>query len=169
MPGIWENGTPYCHGGTFKIVADCLMGRGNKAYEDMLKILPDSETNPTEHSGCEPYALTNMYLGPDNPRKGETLFAWVTGTAGWMFRAITQYMCGFYPSYDSFTLNPCIPSDWKEISFRRKFRNDTYIVNIKNPDGKQNGVSSVTVDGIETNNKILIFNDGKEHTIEVIL
>ena len=169
VPGIWENGTPYCHGGTFKIVADCLMGQGNKAYEDMLKILPDSETNPTSHSGCEPYALTNMYFGPDNPRKGETLFAWVTGTAGWMFRAITQYMCGFYPSYNSFTINPCIPSAWKEISICRKFRNDTYIINIKNPNGKQSGVSYMMVDGVESKGDVEIFNDGKEHTVDVIM
>jgi cellobiose phosphorylase len=169
VPGIWENGTPYCHGGTFKIVADCLLGRGDKAYEDMMKILPDSATNPTEHSGCEPYALTNMYFGPDNPRKGETLFAWVTGTAGWMFRAITQYMCGFHPSYDSFTLNPCIPADWKEISFRRKFRGDTYLVTVKNPGGKQSGASSVTVDGVLASSEIKLFGDGKEHTVEIVM
>ena len=169
VPGIWENGTPYCHGGTFKIVADCLLGRGDKAYEDMMKILPDSATNPTEHSGCEPYALTNMYFGPDNPRKGETLFAWVTGTAGWMFRAITQYMCGFHPSYDSFTLNPCIPADWKEISFRRKFRGDTYLVTVKNPDGKQSGASTVTVDGVLAGSEVKLFGDGKEHTIEIVM
>ena len=169
VAGIWENGTPYCHGGTFKIVADCLLGRGDKAYEDMMKILPDSESNPTEHSGCEPYALTNMYFGPDNPRRGETLFAWVTGTAGWMFRAITQYMCGFHPSYESFTLNPCIPADWKEISVRRKFRGDTYLITVKNPDGKQSGASKVTVDGKASGAEVKIFGDGKEHTIEIVM
>ena len=169
VAGIWENGTPYCHGGTFKIVADCLLGRGDKAYEDMMKILPDSATNPTEHSGCEPYALTNMYFGPDNPRRGETLFAWVTGTAGWMFRAITQYMCGFHPSYDSFTLEPCIPADWKEISYRRKFRGDTYLVTVKNPDGKQSGASSVTVDGKPADKNVKLFGDGKEHVIEIVM
>ena len=169
VAGIWENGTPYCHGGTFKIVADCLLGRGDKAYEDMMKILPDSATNPTEHSGCEPYALTNMYFGPDNPRRGETLFAWVTGTAGWMFRAITQYMCGFHPSYNGFTLNPCIPADWKEISVRRKFRGDTYLITVKNPDGKQSGASKVTVDGKPADSYVALFGDGKEHTIEIVM
>lgn len=169
VAGIWENGTPYCHGGTFKIVADCLLGRGNKAYDDMMKILPDSKTNPTEHSGCEPYALTNMYFGPDNPRKGETLFAWVTGTAGWMFRAITQYMCGFHPSYNGFTLNPCIPEDWKEINVRRKFRGDTYVINIKNPNGKQSGVTSVTVDGKPSGADVKLFGDGNEHIIDIVM
>ncbi len=167
-PGIWENGTPYCHGGTFKAVADCLCGNGNKAYETVLKILPDSEKNPSVHSGCEPYAVTNMYLGPDNPRRGETIFGWVTGTAGWMFRVVTQYMIGFMPGYDTFTINPCIPSEWKKVTIRREFRSDVYLITIDNTAGLQSGVASVEVDG-ETvaSNEINIFNDGKTHTVVV--
>ena len=169
IPGIWENGTPYCHGGTFKVVADCLLGRGNKAYETILKIMPNSETNPSTHSGCEPYALTNMYFGPDNPRRGETLFAWVTGTAGWMFRAVVQYMLGFHPEYDGFTLAPCIPAEWTEVTLTRKFRGDTYKLTIKNPDGKQSGVSKVILDGIETGSYVKLAGDGKEHSVTVIM
>ena len=169
IPGIWENGTPYCHGGTFKIVADCLLGRGDKAYETILKIMPDSDTNPSAHSGCEPYALTNMYFGPDNPRKGETLFAWVTGTAGWMFRAVVQYMLGFHPEYDGFVLNPCIPSAWGEVTLTRKFRGDTYNITIKNASGNQNGIKNVTLDGKESDSTIKLVGDGKEHTIVVTM
>ena len=168
IPGIWENGTPYCHGGTFKVVADCILGRGDKAYETISKILPDAASNPSDESGCEPYVVTNMYFGPDNPRKGETLFAWVTGTAGWMFRAITQYMLGFHPSYNSFTVNPCLPSDWKEVTMTRVFRGDTYKVTVKNQNGAQSGVKKLTVDGTLTDgNEVEIFGDGKVHEIVV--
>ncbi|MBR3963926.1 MAG: hypothetical protein IKJ80_00775 [Clostridia bacterium] len=169
IPGIWENGTPYCHGGTFKVVADCLLGRGDKAYETILKIMPNSETNPSTHSGCEPYALTNMYFGPDNPRRGETLFAWVTGTAGWMFRAVVQYMMGFHPDYEGFTLAPCIPSAWGEVTLTRKFRGDTYNVTIKNESGAQSGVKSVTLDGVEVGASIKLVGDGNTHTVVVTM
>lgn len=166
VPGIWENGTPYCHGGTFKVVADCIEGRGDKAYETISKILPDSATNPSTHSGCEPYVVTNMYFGPDNPRKGETLFAWVTGTAGWMFRAITQYIAGFHPDYDGFTLNPCIPSSFKDIKLKRKFRGDVYNITIKNPDGHESGIAKLTVDGkVIDGSFVPAFFDSKEHDI----
>lgn len=169
IPGIWENGTPYCHGGTFKVVADCLLGRGNRAYETILKILPDSETNPSIHSGCEPYALTNMYFGPDNPQKGKTLFAWVTGTAGWMFRAVVQYMFGFYPEYDGFTVNPCIPSSWGEVTLTRKFRGDTYHITIRNEGGEQSGVVCVTLDGEIVDKRIKLAGDGKSHEVVVTM
>ncbi len=169
VPGIWENGTPYCHGGTFKIVADCCAGRGDAAYETMKKIMPDSESNPSSHSGCEPYVLTNMYFGPDNPRAGQTMFAWVTGTAGWMFRSVTQYMLGFYPEYDSVRIQPCIPSGWKECSMTRKFRNDTYVISIRNS-GSGAKVASLEVDGEKVEGVTFkAFQDGKEHHVTVEL
>lgn len=168
VPGIWENGTPYCHGGTFKIVADCHLGRGNEAVATMLKIMPDSETNPSEHSGCEPYVFTNMYFGPDNPRAGQTAFAWVTGTAGWMFRSAVQYILGFHPGYDRATLQPCIPADWRECSLRRTWRGDTYLVQIRNPRGGQARVRRITVDGnILSGNSFRLFGDGREHRIDI--
>ncbi|WP_058303616.1 GH36-type glycosyl hydrolase domain-containing protein [Gorillibacterium timonense] len=170
VPGIWENGTPYCHGGTFKIVADCCLNRGNSAYETMLKIMPDSESNPSEHSGCEPYALTNMYFGPDNPRAGQTMFAWVTGTAGWMFRSAAQYMLGFHPGYDSFTLHPVIPEHWEECRIKRNFRGDIYDVRILNPHRVQSGVKSILIDGdLVSGTTIPVRGDGRVHQITVEL
>lgn len=168
IPGIWENGTPYCHGGTFKIVADCYAGRGNKAYETVLKIMPDSETNPSGRSGCEPYALTNMYFGPDNPKSGQTMFAWVTGTAGWMYRAVTQYMLGFYPGYDDITIKPCIPDSWEKCTIKRVYRKDVYVITINNVHKAQNTVKSISVDGrVIKGSRFKIFGDRKEHHILV--
>ncbi len=170
VPGIWENGTPYCHGGTFKIVADCAIGRGNEAYDTLMKIMPDSRLNPSEHSGCEPYVFTNMYFGPSNKRAGETSFAWVTGTAGWMFRAVTQYIMGFYPEYNSMIIKPCIPEWWEFCSMKRVFRGDTYHINIINKNKAQSEIKLITVDGKEIKgNKIPVFLDGKDHDITVIM
>jgi cellobiose phosphorylase len=168
VPGIWENGTPYCHGGTFKIVADCLLGRGDQAYKSLIKIIPDSAANPSDHSGCEPYVFTNMYFGPANPRAGETAFAWVTGTAGWMFRAVTQYMLGFYPGYDTLTIQPCIPATWLEATLKRVYRGDTYMLRLINPEGKQHGVASLYVDGRSVSDQTIpIFQDSLTHEIVV--
>ncbi|MDU4694733.1 MULTISPECIES: GH36-type glycosyl hydrolase domain-containing protein [Paenibacillus] len=170
VPGIWENGAPYCHGGSFKIVADCCLGRGNEAYRTMLKIMPNSEANPSEHSGCEPYALTNMYFGPDNPRAGQTMFAWVTGTAGWIFRSATQYMLGFHPGYSTFTIHPVIPADWKECRIQRNFRGDIYDVHVLNPQSVQSGIKNITMDGRPVEGTSLpIIGDGKTHQIVVEL
>ena len=147
VPGIWENGCPYCHGSAFKIVADCLLGRGNAAYATLKKVMPDASDNPMEHSGCEPYAFTNMYLGPENPRPGFAMFGWISGTAGWVFRAVTQSMVGFQPAYDGFDVKPCLPSEWEGCRFERQFRQNRYRIEIRNPQHVQSGVVTLELDG----------------------
>ena len=170
VPGIWENGCPYCHGGAFKIAADCMMGRGNEAYDTLPRIMLDHPDNPTEQSGCEPYAFTNMYLGPDNPRAGFAMFGWISGTAGWMFRAVTQGMLGFYAGYDSFTVEPCIPAEWKSCSLKRRYRENVYYIVFRNPNGKRSGITKIEMDSKPLNsNRIPYVADGREHTIVVTL
>ena len=142
IPGIWENGAPYCHGGMFKVVTDFACGRPDKGWETLLKILPDSMENPSSHSGCEPYVFTNMYLGPENPRAGETSFGWVTGTAGWAQRAVSEYLCGFKPGYDSFKILPSLPNHFEQLEFTRQFRGASY--HIEYFWGKE----EITVDGV---------------------
>jgi cellobiose phosphorylase len=170
VPGIWENGTAYCHANSFKVVADCYAGRGDKAYTSFKKAMPDSEWNPSTHSGCEPYVMTNQFLGPENRRAGKTLWAWMTGSASWYFRAMTQWMIGVRPDFDGLIIDPCLPSSWKKCSLERDFRGARYHVKIKNPDGLQKGNLIVRLDGKAwKNNKIPIFNDGKVHNVEVTL
>lgn len=109
-----------------------------------------------------------MYFGPENPRAGETAFAWVTGTACWMFRLVTQYMMGFQPGYDSITIMPCIPDHWTECSMKRVFRGDTYNLKILNRNKSQNKIGKIMVDNIELkDNCFKIFSDGKVHNILV--
>lgn len=170
VPGIWENGCPYCHGSAFKMVADCILGRGNAAYATLCKIMPDAPDNPTEASGCEPYAFTNMYLGPENPRPGFAMFGWISGTAGWVFRAVTQSMLGFQPEYDGFTVQPCLPAAWEACSFERQFRGNRYSIEIHNPQHVQKGVVSISLDGQErTNTYIPYIEDHALHHIVVVM
>lgn len=170
VPGIWENGCPYCHGSAFKIVADCRLGRGNAAYATLKKIMPDAPDNPMEHSGCEPYAFTNMYLGPENPRPGFAMFSWISGTAGWVFRAVTQDILGFHPEYEGFHLNPCLPSEWDGCRFERQFRGNRYRIEIRNPDHVQSGVVSLELNGEKMPGTYIPYiQDDRVHSIIVTL
>lgn len=170
VPGIWENGCPYCHGSAFKMVADCMLGRGDAAYRTLQKVMPDAANNPTEVSGCEPYAFTNMYLGPDNPRPGFAMFGWISGTAGWVFRAVTQEMMGFQPTYHGIVIAPCIPSDWDACRFERQFRGNRYCLEIENPHHVQSGVASIELDGVLLEQAFIPYTeDGKKHHVRVVL
>lgn len=133
--GLIENGSVYNHGVAFKIVADCLLGRGNAAYETLKKISYDNPKNP--QNGVEPYAFSNMYIGPENEYlSGYAPMSWVTGTAGWLYRAITEYMCGVRAVKEGLKIKPCFPQSWDKVQITREFRGATYKIEILR--GKEN-------------------------------
>ncbi len=170
VPGIWENGSPYNHSNGFKVIADCLGGRGDAAWTSYQKAMPDNPYTPSTHSGCEPYVFANQHLGPDNPRRGETQFAWMTGTAGWYYRAMAEWILGVRADYDGLRIDPCLPSAWKECSLERDFRDARYRIRIRNPDGVQKGKLSLSIDGEPlAGNLVPVFADGQTHVVEVLL
>jgi cellobiose phosphorylase len=170
VPGMWENGSPYCHAGAFKIVADTVLKRGAQAYNTMMKILPDHDLNPSEHSGVPPYMVTNMYYGPEHPRKGQILNTWITGTADWMFKAISAHIIGVSATYKGLKIDPCVPSHWKTFGLKRLYHGAEYDIKFFNPDGKMGEtLKKVEVDGAAIEGNILpIFESGK-HEVKVYM
>ena len=168
--GTKENAAVFCHAATFMIVADCLAGRGNKAYESMKKIMPNSQKDMDLYK-TEPYVYSEYLIGPEHPyRYGEGAFTWITGTAAWNFLAATEYLLGVHRELAGLRIDPVIPSYWKKCYMRRPFRNYVYEIVIKNPKGVQRGVKSIKVDGIEQkHNLVRLRNDKKTHLVEVTL
>ncbi len=167
--GCYENGSVYNHGCAFKLAADCYLHRGNEALDTVLKMLPTNPKNDSSVSGVEPYALSNMYLGPENDfHPGYSPMYWVTGTCGWMFRGIVEYMLGVQAEYDGLKINPSLPEAWKKASVHRTYRGCVYdITFIQNT---YNGQLSITVDGEKLSGNLLpIFTDGKAHEVIVTI
>lgn len=136
-PGLVENGGVYNHGVAFKIVADCMLDRGDLAYESLKLISWDNPENPD--SGVEPYAVSNMYIGPENPyNAGFAPMYWITGTAGWIYRAVTEYICGIKATPNGLKVQPCLPSKWDSVQVSRKFRGAIYRIEIKR--GQKKGI-----------------------------
>lgn len=163
--GCYENGSVYNHGCTFKIAADCRLHRGNEALHSVHMMLPTNPDNDCSVSGVEPYAITNMYLGPENEfRVGAAVMGWVTGTSGWLFRGIVEFMLGIQAEYDGLAIRPALPEVWKQVTVHRTYRNAVYdITLIQNA---YNGKISLTVDGKAIDGDIVpAFEDGKTHTV----
>ncbi len=162
--GFYENGSVYNHGVAFKIVADCEANRPNEAYATLQKLLPSNPLNDYKKSGVEPYALCNMYFGPENEqRSGEAPMHWITGTSSWTFRGIIEYILGVRAEYDGLVIDPKLPDAWNHVSITRQFRNAVYHIDIQK--GSEN---SIIVDGAKISGSILPdFADGKEHKVTV--
>jgi len=170
VPGKKENGAVFNHGVSWAILAECLLGRGDIAYEYYRKALPMNPVIDIDRYEVEPYVYAEYVTSPDHPTFGQASHSWLTGTAVWMLRNGIDYILGAQPTYDGLKINPCIPSSWKKYKITRKFRGDIYDITVKNPKGVCRGVKSIKVDGKKIKGDILpLFRDKQVHKVDVVM
>jgi len=160
----------YNHPNAFKVIADCVAGRGNEAYQSLVNISSFNPGHPPDISGSEPHIFPSSYTVDRINQYGEGPYGWMTGTAACLLIAVFDRMLGVRAEYNGLRIDPCIPSGWQKCSVRKKFRKAVYHVSIENPQGIEKGVKEIFVDGKKIKG-ILIkdFSDGKLHQVKVIM
>jgi len=166
--GYKENAGIFCHNNPWIMIGETMIGRGNEAWEYYRKICPSYLEEISDLHKTEPYVYAQMIAGKDAYRPGEAKNSWLTGTAAWNYYAITRYILGIRPQYDGLLLDPCIPKDWKEFRIIRKFRNGTYQIQVRNPQGVSKGVKSLTMNGKALQGNLIPIQDGT-HEVELIM
>lgn len=147
-PGLKENGGIFCHANAWAVVAEGMLGRGDRAFEFYRAYLPAAKNNSAEVYACEPYVYAQFITGKDHPNCfGHAHNAWLTGTAAWSFVAVSQYILGVQPDYDGLRVNPAIPAHWDGFDVTRVFRGATYHIKVRNPRRLCGGVKRVKVGG----------------------
>lgn len=147
VPGKKENGAIFNHSVSWAIVAECILGNGNRAYDYYHKTIPMNQAYDPDIYKMEPYVYSEYVTSQDHPTFGEASHSWLTGSAAWMLRAGLDYVLGIRPTYDGLLINPCIPSDWEGFRVKRQFRGAVYDIIVENPKHVQNGVAELTLDG----------------------
>jgi cellobiose phosphorylase len=169
-PGAKENGGIFLHANPWVIIAETMLGRGERAFAYYRQINPAARNDEIEVFECEPYVYPQNILGDEHPQFGLARNSWLTGTASWMYQAGTQYLLGVRPTYDGLRIDPCIPAAWDGFTVTRVFRGATYQITVRNPDHVCKGVASLEVDGQPLDGNIVpIFADGGEHRVVVVL
>jgi cellobiose phosphorylase len=144
-PGKKENGAVFCHPAAWAIQAECLLGRGGRAYAHFRKLLPGRIDQ--EIFSAEPYVYSQYITSDEHPEAGRASHSWQTGTAAWMYRVAYDHILGIRPSYDGLVVDPVIPAEWKGFRAERAFRGARYLVEVENPERVERGVTSMLVDG----------------------
>lgn len=169
-PGAKENGGIFLHTNPWVIIAETMVGNGERAFEYYSQINPAAKNDIIDEFECEPYVYPQNILGDEHPQFGLARNSWLTGTASWIYQAATQYILGIMPTYEGLQINPCIPAEWDGFRVTRAFRGAVYQIEVKNPDHLCKGVKSVKVDGQEIRGKIVpVFDEGETHRVEVIM
>ncbi len=170
-PGAKENGGIFLHANPWVIIAECMLGNGERAWQYYNQINPAARNGEIENFECEPYVYPQNILGDEHPQFGLARNSWLSGTASWSYQAATQYILGIRPSHQGLVIDPCIPKAWNGFSATRRWRGATYAITVKNPDGVNKGVKSIVVDGkpLASGAAVPFCWDGKTHQVEVTL
>jgi cellobiose phosphorylase len=169
-PGAKENGGIFLHPNPWAMIAETLLGNGDRAYEYYAQINPAGKNEDIEIYECEPYVYAQNILGDEHPQFGLGRNSWLSGTASWCYQAATQWILGIRPEYSGLRVDPCIPPAWSSFSAARRFRGQMMRIVVHNPENASKGVVKMTVDGnILPGNLIPTDLTGDEHHIEVWL
>lgn len=146
-PGAKENGGIFLHTNPWAIIAETILGRGDRAYEYYAQTNPAAKNDRIEVYECEPYVYAQNVLGDEHPQFGLARNSWLSGTASWMYQAAVKFILGIRADYDGLIVDPCIPSTWERFSVQRSFRSCRYEIEVENPDHVCSGVALLEIDG----------------------
>ena len=167
-PGLKENGSIFSHPNPWAWCAEAVLGRGSRAMKFYDALCPAMQNDQIEVRKSEPYSYCQFVSGRDHTTFGEAHHPFMTGSAGWAYYAATQYLLGVHPEFDSLTVDPCIPADWKEFTVDRIWRGAEYRIRVTNPKGVEKGVAEIRLNG-ETVDSIPVQAPGSVSEIEVIM
>ena len=169
LPGVRENGGQYTHAAIWTVMAFAALGDRTRAWE-LLSLI-----NPINHGSTPPgiatYKVEPYVIAADvyavAPHIGRGGWTWYTGSAGWMYRLITESLLGLKLDVDKLRFVPCLPDAWPSLKIHYRFRETTYHIEIRNRGGGV-VVNRIVLDGKEQSEQFVpLTDDRKDHNVEV--
>lgn len=156
IKGMKENAAVFQHTQGWGIIADCLLGHGDRAFKHYKSYLPAAYNDRAEVRQIEPYVYAQTTCSTYNMRAGQSRCPWLSGTASWAYFTAAQYILGIRPDYNGLQINPCIPH-WSQFTATRHFRGKTINITVKNPKKVEKGVKKLVVNGETISGNIVPF------------
>ena len=193
-PGVRENGGQYTHAAVWTAMAFAAVGDSGRAWELLRIISPIHHTSTpaaVQTYKVEPYVVpADVYSNPQHLGRGG--WTWYTGSAGWMYRLLTESLLGLRLEVDRLRLEPVLPDSWKSFKIHYRYRETVHHMTIRNNGAKampldtppsirdanrfaEGGraalrVTRVVFDGEERpDGTILLIDDHREHNVDVEL
>ncbi|MEC6908295.1 GH36-type glycosyl hydrolase domain-containing protein [Photobacterium piscicola] len=167
--GVKENGAIFSHPNPWAWVAEAKLGRGDRAMKFYDALNPYNQNDMIETRLAEPYSYVQFIMGRDHQDHGRANHPWLTGTSGWAYFAVTNFILGIQTGFDGLTINPCIPTEWPGFEVTREWRGATYTINVTNPDHVSKGIKSITLNGQSVEGAIAPQAEGSVNTVTVVM
>jgi cyclic beta-1,2-glucan synthetase len=171
VPGVRENGGQYTHAAVWVAMAFAALRDHDRAWELTSLINPINHGSTAEDIATykvEPYVIAaDVYAVP--PHTGRGGWTWYTGSAGWMYRLITESLLGLRLEVDKLRFEPCLPPHWKTYKLHYRYRETFYHITFKQS-GAGGTVKRITIDGADTPELLIpLRDDRREHKVEVMI
>ncbi|MCI1268380.1 MAG: N,N'-diacetylchitobiose phosphorylase [Ruminococcus sp.] len=142
-----ENGGIFSQSQGWLILAESLLGHGNRAFEYFMESAPAAMNDKAEIRVMEPYVHGQFTESKASPYEGRSHVHWLTGTASTVMVGCVEGICGIRPDADGITISPSVPSEWDGFKMEKIFRGKKLCINVDNSAHVQSGVKEVVLNG----------------------
>ena len=171
VPGVRENGGQYTHAAVWLVIALAQMGRAEDAWHvfDLINPIRHGDSaDAVEVYKVEPYVVAADVYWLEQQR-GRGGWTWYTGSAGWMYRLLGEYLLGIRREGGHLRIAPCIPAAWTGYRIDYRFGASSYAINVLR-EGPGAAVTRLLLDGeTQTDARFELGDDGRTHEVEVRL
>ena len=145
--GVKENGGVFSQSQGWLILAEALLGHGDRAFAYFCENAPSMQNDRAEIRGIEPYCYGQFTEGKSSPHAGRSHVHWLTGTASTVMVGCVEGILGMRPCLHGIQIAPSIPKEWKALEIDKDFRGKHLHIVVRNPGGAEYGCKKLTVDG----------------------
>lgn len=148
-PGTKENAGIFSQSQGWLILAEALLGHGERAFRYFTENAPAAQNDRAEIRRLEPYCYGQFTEGPASKHFGRSQVHWLTGTASTVMVGCVEGILGLRPDLNGLRLAPAVPKQWKSFTMEKDFRGRKLHIRVENPSGKESGFTSLNVNGQE--------------------
>lgn len=146
-PDTKENGGIFSQSQGWIILAESLMGHGNRAFEYFMESSPAAMNDKAEIRVLEPYVHGQFVESTRSPFEGRAHVHWLTGTGSTVMVGCVEGILGMRPNADGLVIDPSVPSSWDHFEIEKNFRGSHLSIEFENPNGVESGIKSLTLNG----------------------
>ena len=154
-PGTKENGGIFCQIQGWAILAEALLGHGNRAFAYFAESCPASFNEDADRRVIEPYVHGQFIEGHESPFAGRGHVHWLTGTASTVMVGCVEGILGLRPTPEGLLVTPAIPAEWDGFTMEKVFRGRKLKITVDNSAHREG-------------NPVRYILNGRERPVEVI-
>ncbi len=147
--GTKENAGIFSQSQGWIILAEALMGHGERAFGYFMENAPAAQNDKAEIRRLEPYCYGQFTEGKASPNFGRSHVHWLTGTASTVMVGCVEGILGMRPDFYGLRIAPSIPKEWDGFEVEKDFRGCHLHIKVKNPGHAESGFKKLTVNGEE--------------------